>query len=83
MDFKTNNNQQSTVNNEGYGLGWILNDLDTSRNARVFFHGGAFGTLIWGDIKTRLGIILLTHTPYTQVAQLWDDVITIIRESGE
>jgi len=83
MDFKTYNNQQSTVNNEGYGLGWILNDLDTSRNARVFFHGGAFGTLIWGDIKTRLGIILLTHTPYTQVAQLWDDVITIIRESGE
>jgi len=83
MDIRTNidvQDHERELRNEGYGLGWILRDIDEDRRARVFFHGGAFGTLIWGDVTTGLGIVLLTHTPFAQVARLWDDVISTIRE---
>jgi CubicO group peptidase (beta-lactamase class C family) len=82
MDFKSGIQQQSDDgmgNKEGYGLGWILNEIGADRSARVFFHGGAFGTLIWGDTGANLGIVLLTHVPLAQIASLWDDVIRIIR----
>ena len=84
MDFRLATRQPSTAgiaNNEGYGLGWMLDDIDKNRRANVFFHGGAFGTIIWGDTKAELGIILLTHIPLSEVALLWDNVIRIIRNT--
>ena len=84
MDFKSSSRRQykaSIANNKGYGLGWMLDEIDHHHNARIFFHGGAFGTLIWGDAMTGLGIILLTHVPLSQVGGLWDNVINIARET--
>jgi CubicO group peptidase (beta-lactamase class C family) len=84
MDFKSASRRKSTASiasNEGYGLGWMLDEIGPDGNARVFFHGGAFGTLIWGDIESSLGIVLLTHVPLAQVAKLWDEVISICRET--
>jgi CubicO group peptidase (beta-lactamase class C family) len=84
MDFKSSSRRKSAVsfaNNKGYGLGWMLDEIDQGHNARIFFHGGAFGTLIWGDAETRLGIVLLTHTQLAQVAVLWDEVISIARNT--
>jgi CubicO group peptidase (beta-lactamase class C family) len=84
MDFKSSSRTKSTAsiaNNEGYGLGWMLDEIGPDQNARIFFHGGAFGTLIWGDTKSRLGIVLLTHVPLAQVAKLWDKVISIARKT--
>lgn len=84
MDFKSKSRQQSTAsiaNNKGYGLGWMLDEIRPDGSARIFFHGGAFGTLIWGDTETNLGIILLTHVPLAQVAKLWDEIIDIIRRT--
>ena len=84
MDFKSTSRQQSTAsiaNNKGYGLGWMLDEIRPDGSARIFFHGGAFGTLIWGDTEANLGIILLTHVPLAQVAKLWDEIIHIIRKA--
>jgi len=84
MDFKSTSRKKSTAsiaNNKGYGLGWMLDEIGPDQNARVFFHGGAFGTLIWGDTESDLGIVLLTHVPLAHVAKLWDEVISIVRNT--
>jgi CubicO group peptidase (beta-lactamase class C family) len=66
---------------DGYGLGWILSDLDGAGNGRFFFHGGAFGTLLWGDAATGLGVVLLSHIPLAHVIDLWDEIIRLIRRT--
>ena len=55
--------------NSGYGLGWQLGDDG------VFFHAGAFGSLIWGDFNRGLGVVLLAQTPIHNVYDLWRKVI--------
>lgn len=82
MDFRLGKLRQNSAgigNSEGYGLGWLLDEIGPDRRARVFSHGGAFGTLIWGDSQADLAIILLTHVPLSQVADVWDEVIRISR----
>jgi len=84
MNFKSTKRKQSTAgiaNNEGYGLGWMPDEINNEHYANVIFHGGAFGTLLWGDVKEKLGIVLLTHIPLADVAELWDGVINIIRRT--
>ncbi len=55
--------------NSGYGLGWQLGD------GGVFFHAGAFGSLIWGDSTRGLGVVLLAQTPIHNVYGLWREAI--------
>lgn len=63
--------------NSGYGLGWQLGD------GGVFFHAGAFGSLIWGDSARGLGVVLLAQTPIHNVYDLWRQVIPeLLRETA-
>jgi len=39
----------------------MLGEINNEHYANVIFHGGAFGTLLWDDVKEKLGIVLLTH----------------------
>jgi CubicO group peptidase (beta-lactamase class C family) len=67
-----------------YGLGWQLDELDEDHVGAVFSHGGAYGTLIWGDAKAGLGVAMVTNRdPYglQTVRPVWDDVIRIARET--
>jgi CubicO group peptidase (beta-lactamase class C family) len=64
---------------QGYGLGWILDDLQPDGSARVFSHGGAWGTYIWGDIDAQLGAVLLTQIPLPDATPVWNDVLHIVR----
>lgn len=66
---------------EGYGLGWILDEVDSDGYGQVFSHGGAWGTYIWGDKQTQLGAILLTQTPLTYATPVWNDVLNIARKT--
>ncbi|MCI0508026.1 MAG: serine hydrolase, partial [Gammaproteobacteria bacterium] len=66
---------------EGYGLGWILDELKPDGSARVFSHGGAWGTYIWGDADAQLAAILLTQTPLTYATPVWNDVLRIARST--
>lgn len=82
MDFQLGKRQQNTAGigaNDGYGLGWMLDELDKDGVGRVFYHGGAFGTLIWGDATADLNIVLLTQVPLAEVANTWDAVIKTSR----
>jgi CubicO group peptidase (beta-lactamase class C family) len=64
---------------QGYGLGWILDEIRPDGSARVFSHGGAWGTYIWGDVETQLGAVLLTQTPLPNATPVWNDVLRIAR----
>ena len=55
--------------NSGYGLGWQLGDEG------IFFHAGAFGSLIWADARRGRGVVLLAQTPIHNVYDLWRKVI--------
>ena len=55
--------------NSGYGLGWQLGDNG------IFFHAGAFGSLIWADANRGRGVVLLSQTPIHNVYDLWRKVI--------
>lgn len=55
--------------NSGYGLGWQLGDPG------IFFHAGAFGSLIWADAQRGRGVVLLAQTPIHNVYDLWRKVI--------
>jgi CubicO group peptidase (beta-lactamase class C family) len=66
---------------QGYGLGWILDEIGEDGLANVFSHGGAWGTFIWGDARAGLGAVLLTHVPLPEAAKLWNDVVPIIRDT--
>ncbi len=69
-----------------YGLGWQLDELDQDHVGAVFSHGGAYGTLIWGDANAGLGVAMVTNRdPYglQTVRQVWDDIIAIARETWE
>lgn len=62
--------------NSGYGLGWQLGDDG------VFFHAGAFGSLILGDANRGRGVVLLAQTPIHNVYDLWRQVIPeLLRET--
>lgn len=63
---------------EGYGLGWILDEVSAGR-ARVFSHGGAWGTYIWGDVEAQLGAVLLTQTRLANATPAWNDILRIAR----
>ena len=83
MDFELSQRGENTAGlggHEGYGLGWMLDEVDTNGVARVFYHGGAFGTVIWADSKAELSIVLLTHTALQTAAPVWDQVIAAARE---
>jgi CubicO group peptidase (beta-lactamase class C family) len=64
---------------DGYGLGWILGELGPDGVARVFSHGGAWGTYIWGDADAQLGAVLLTQIPLPNASPVWNDVVPIAR----
>jgi CubicO group peptidase (beta-lactamase class C family) len=64
---------------EGYGLGWVLDEIGPDGVARIFYHGGAFGTLIWADAESELGVVLLSHVPSSQVASLWNEIMQVVR----
>jgi CubicO group peptidase (beta-lactamase class C family) len=65
--------------NAGYGLGWQLGELDERGIARVFFHAGAFGTLLWADAEGDRGVILLTQAPILRVYAFWRELLGRIR----
>jgi CubicO group peptidase (beta-lactamase class C family) len=62
--------------NSGYGLGWQLGDNG------VFYHAGAFGSLIWADRVKGIGIVLLTQMPILEVYSFWRQIVAEIRSSG-
>lgn len=64
---------------DGYGLGWILGEIGTDGVARVFSHGGAWGTYIWGDAEAQLGAVLLTQIPLPEASPVWNDIVPIAR----
>ena len=64
---------------QGYGLGWILDEIRPDGSARVFSHGGAWGTYIWGDVEAQLGAVLLTQTPLPNATPVWNDIVRIAR----
>jgi CubicO group peptidase (beta-lactamase class C family) len=67
-----------------YGLGWQLDELDEDHVGAAFSHGGAYGTLIWGDAEAGLGVAMVTNRdPYglQTVRPVWDDVIEIARKN--
>ena len=64
---------------DGYGLGWILGEIGTDGAARVFSHGGAWGTYIWGDVEAQLGAVLLTQIPLPEASPVWNDIVPIAR----
>lgn len=64
--------------NAGYGLGWQLGEIGEGGAARVFFHAGAFGTLIWADAEAKLGVVLLTQAPIMHVYGFWRELVSLI-----
>jgi hypothetical protein len=64
---------------EGYGLGWILDEVAPDGRARVFSHGGAWGTYIWGDVEAQLGAILLTQIRLAHATPVWNDILRVAR----
>jgi CubicO group peptidase (beta-lactamase class C family) len=67
-----------------YGLGWQLDELDEDDVGAVFSHGGAYGSLIWGDAEAGLGVAMVTNRDplgLRSVSPVWDDVIEIAREA--
>jgi len=64
---------------QGYGLGWILDEIRPDGSASVFSHGGAWGTYIWGDVEAQLGAVLLTQTPLPNATPVWNDIVRIAR----
>jgi hypothetical protein len=86
MDFELSQRGENTAGlggHEGYGLGWMLDELDENGVGRVFYHGGAFGTVIWAiwaDYETGLSMVLLTHTALQTAAPVWEEVIAAARQ---
>jgi CubicO group peptidase (beta-lactamase class C family) len=64
---------------DGYGLGWILGEIGPDGIGRVFSHGGAWGTYIWGDAEAQLGAVLLTQIPLPNASPVWNDIVPIAR----
>lgn len=64
---------------EGYGLGWILDEIGADGRGRVFSHGGIWGTYIWGDVEAQLGAVLLTQTPLPNTTKVWNDILGMAR----
>ncbi len=79
-DFEPTFGESATIGEaEGYGLGWILGEIGPDGVARVFSHGGAWGTYIWGDTEAELGAVLLTQIPLTNASPVWNDIVPIAR----
>jgi CubicO group peptidase (beta-lactamase class C family) len=89
MAIEMRTDQTAPFRDEGedimhYGLGWQLDELDEDHVGRVFSHGGAYGSLIWGDFETGLGVAMVTNRDplgLRSVSPVWDDVIEIARET--
>ncbi len=69
--------------NAGYGLGWQLGEIAENGAARVFFHAGAFGTLMWADAEAQLGAVLLTQAPIMNVYGFWRELVAFIRRAAQ
>ena len=64
---------------QGYGFGWILDELGADGSARVLLHGGSTGSLLWGDVKDKLAIVMLSHVRLSRVSRLWSEIIKLSR----
>jgi CubicO group peptidase (beta-lactamase class C family) len=79
-DFEPTFGASATIGEaDGYGLGWILGEVGPDGVGRVFSHGGAWGTYIWGDVEAQLGAVLLTQIPLTNASPVWNDIVPIAR----
>ena len=66
-------------NAQGYGLGWVLDERGPDGVARVFYHSGLWGALIWGDASDGLAVVLLTQIGGGRAMVLWRDIIELTR----
>jgi CubicO group peptidase (beta-lactamase class C family) len=79
-DPTSNRRDSATIGEaEGYGLGWILGEIGADGVARVFSHGGAWGTYIWADAGSDLAAVLLTQIPLPEASPVWNDIVPIAR----